>query len=202
MRVYADNAATTKMSRHAIDAMVPYFENIYGNPSSLHSLGQEAKEALEDARARVAKCLGCEPREIIFTSGGSEADNQAIISAARYGARKNKKHIISTAFEHHAVLHTLQKLEKEGFEVTLLSVKEGHNITAQQVKDATVTVPSVSCRPITWPPGIKSCAALTGCAANSSNSNKNTEIRIDFFIFCPPSAIVFHAVTMPRLRKL
>ena len=136
MRVYADNAATTKMSRHAIDAMVPYFENIYGNPSSLHTLGQEAKEALEDARARVAKCLGCEPREIIFTSGGSEADNQAIISAARYGARKNKMHIISTAFEHHAVLHTLQKLEKEGFQVTLLSVKEGHNITAQQVKDA------------------------------------------------------------------
>ena len=123
MHVYADNAATTKMSRHAIDAMVPYFENIYGNPSSLHSLGQEAKEALEDARARVANCLGCEPREIYFTSGGSEADNQAIISAARYGARKNKKHIISTAFEHHAVLHTLQKLEKEGFEVTLLDVK-------------------------------------------------------------------------------
>ena len=136
MRVYADNAATTKMSRHAIDAMVPYFENIYGNPSSLHTLGQEAKEALEDARARVAKCLGCEAREIIFTSGGSEADNQAIISAARYGARKNKKLIISTAFEHHAVLHTLQKLEKEGFEVTLLDVKNGHNVTAQQVKDA------------------------------------------------------------------
>ena len=136
MRVYADNAATTKMSRHAIEAMVPYLENIYGNPSSLHSLGQEAKEALEDARARVAACLGCEPREIYFTSGGSEADNQAIISAARYGARKNKKHIISTAFEHHAVLHTLQKLEKEGFEVTLLDVQNGHNVTAQQVKDA------------------------------------------------------------------
>ncbi len=136
MRVYADNAATTKMSRHAIDAMVPYLENIYGNPSSLHTLGQEAKEALEDARARVAACLGCEPREIYFTSGGSEADNQAIISAARYGARKNKKRIISTAFEHHAVLHTLQKLEKEGFEVTLLDVKNGHNVTAQQVKDA------------------------------------------------------------------
>ena len=136
MRVYADNAATTKMSRHAIDAMVPYLENIYGNPSSLHTLGQEAKEALEDARARVAKCLGCEAKEIIFTSGGSEADNQAIISAARYGARKNKKHIISTAFEHHAVLHTLQKLEKEGFEVTLLDVKNGHNVSAQQVKDA------------------------------------------------------------------
>ena len=136
MRVYADNAATTKMSRVAIDAMAEYMENIYGNPSSLHTMGQEAKEALEDARARVAACLGCEPREIYFTSGGSEADNQAIISAARYGARKGKKHIISTAFEHHAVLHTLQKLEKEGFEVTLLDVSKGHNITAQQVKDA------------------------------------------------------------------
>ncbi len=136
MRVYADNAATTKMSQVAIDAMVPYFTGVYGNPSSLHSAGQEAKEALEDARARVAKCLGCEPREIYFTSGGSEADNQAIISAARFGARKGKKHIISTAFEHHAVLHTLNKLEKEGFEVTLLDVSQGHNITAQQVKEA------------------------------------------------------------------
>ena len=136
MHVYADNAATTKMSRHAIEAMLPYFENIYGNPSSLHTAGQEAKEALEDARARVAACLGCEPREIYFTSGGSEADNQAILSAARYGARKNKKHIISTAFEHHAVLHTLQKLEKEGYEVTYLDVKNGHNVTAQQVRDA------------------------------------------------------------------
>ena len=136
MHVYADNAATTKMSRHAIEAMLPYFETIYGNPSSLHSVGQEAKEALEDARARVAACLGCEAREIYFTSGGSEADNQAILSAARYGARKDKKHIISTAFEHHAVLHTLQKLEKEGYEVTYLDVRNGHNITAQQVKDA------------------------------------------------------------------
>ena len=136
MQVYADNAATTKMSRVAIEAMVPYFETVFGNPSSLHSVGQEAKEALEDARARVAKCLGCEPREIYFTSGGSEADNQAIISAARLGARKGKRHIISTAFEHHAVLHTLNKLEKEGFDVTLLDVKNNHNITAQQVKDA------------------------------------------------------------------
>ena len=136
MQVYADNAATTQMSAVALEAMLPYFNKIYGNPSSLHSVGQEAKEALEDARARVAKCLGCEPREIIFTSGGSEADNQAIRSAAYYGARKNKKHIISTAFEHHAVLHTLEKLEKEGFEVTLLDVSQGHNITAQQVKDA------------------------------------------------------------------
>ena len=136
MQVYADNAATTKMSQVAINAMLPYFDNIYGNPSSLHSIGQEAKEALDAARETVASCLGCEPREIIFTSGGSEADNQAILSAARFGARKGKKHIISTAFEHHAVLHTLQKLEKEGYEVTYLDVSNGHNITAQQVKDA------------------------------------------------------------------
>ena len=136
MRVYADNAATTQMSKVAIEAMLPYFDKIYGNPSSLHSVGQAAKEALDSARETVAKCLGCEPREIYFTSGGSEADNQAIISAARFGARKGKKHIISTAFEHHAVLHTLQKLEKEGFEVTYLDVSQGHNITAQQVRDA------------------------------------------------------------------
>ena len=136
MRVYADNAATTAMSQVAIDAMLPYFNKVYGNPSSLHSVGQEAKEALDAARATVAQCLGCEPREVYFTSGGSEADNQAIISAARFGARKGKKHIITTAFEHHAVLHTVEKLEKEGFEVTYLDVSNGHNITAQQVKDA------------------------------------------------------------------
>lgn len=136
MFVYADNAATTKMSKLAIETMLPYFENIYGNPSSLHSVGQEAKEALENARQTVADCLGCEAREIYFTSGGSEADNQAIISAARLGQRKGKMHIISTAFEHHAVLHTLDRLKKEGFEITLLDVKEGHNVTAQQVKDA------------------------------------------------------------------
>ena len=136
MYVYADNAATTAMSQVAIDAMLPHFNKVYGNPSSLHSVGQAAKEALDAARATVAQCLGCEPREIIFTSGGSEADNQAIISAARFGARKNKKHIISTAFEHHAVLHTLNKLEKEGYEVTYLDVSNGHNITAQQVADA------------------------------------------------------------------
>ena len=135
MYVYADNAATTAMSQVAIDAMMPYFNKIYGNPSSLHSVGQEAKEVLEAARETVASCLGCEPREIIFTSGGSEADNQAIISAARMGAKKGKKHIISTAFEHHAVLHTLQRLEKEGFEVTYLDVSNGHNITAQQVAE-------------------------------------------------------------------
>ena len=136
MYVYADNAATTAMSQVAIDAMVPYFNKVFGNPSSLHSVGQEAKEALDAARETVAACLGCEPREIIFTSGGSEADNQAIISAARMGAKKGKKHIISTAFEHHAVLHTLQRLEKEGYDVTYLDVSKGHNITAQQVADA------------------------------------------------------------------
>ena len=136
MQVYADNAATTAMSQVAINAMLPYFDKVYGNPSSLHSVGQEAKEALDAARATVAQCLGCEPREIIFTSGGSEADNQAIISAARFGAKKGKKHIISTAFEHHAVLHTLAKLEKEGFEVTYLDVHNNHNVSAQQVKDA------------------------------------------------------------------
>ncbi|MBO5323301.1 MAG: cysteine desulfurase NifS [Oscillospiraceae bacterium] len=136
MQVYADNAATTKISDAALRAMMPCFETYYGNPSSLHTVGQEAKEVLEDARARVAKCLGCEPREIYFTSGGSEADNQAILSAARLGQRKGKMHIISTAFEHHAVLHTLQKLEKEGFSVTYLDVTQNHNITAQQVKDA------------------------------------------------------------------
>ena len=136
MHVYADNAATTAMSQVAIQAMLPYFDKVYGNPSSLHSVGQVAKEALDEARKTVADCLGCEPREIIFTSGGSEADNQAIISAARFGERKGKKHIISTAFEHHAVLHTLQRLEKEGFEVTYLDVHQGHNITAQQVKNA------------------------------------------------------------------
>ena len=136
MHVYADNAATTKMSAAAIAAMLPCYDMAYANPSSLHTPGQEAKELLEDARARVAAVLGCEAREIYFTSGGSEADNQAIISAARLGARKGKKHIISTAFEHHAVLHTLNRLEKEGFEVTLLDVKNNHNVTVQQVKDA------------------------------------------------------------------
>ena len=136
MRVYADNAATTQISEHALQAMMPAFREHYGNPSSLHTLGQNQNELLQDARARVAKCLGCEPREIYFTSGGSEADNQAIRSAAIYGAKKGKKHIITTPFEHHAVLHTLDQLKKEGFEVTYLDVKQGHNITAQQVKDA------------------------------------------------------------------
>ena len=136
MQVYADNAATTKMSRTAIDAMLPYMERIYGNPSSLHSVGQEAAEALQSARETIARCLNASPNEITFTSGGSEADNQAILSAAWLGVRKGKKHIISTAFEHHAVLHTLKKLEKEGFEVELLDVGPLGNITARQVADA------------------------------------------------------------------
>ena len=136
MQVYADNAATTKISTHALQAMMPCYEKFYGNPSSLHTVGQEAKEVLEDARARIAKLLHCEPREIYFTSGGSEADNQAILSAAHWGAKKGKKHIVSTAFEHHAVLHTLDKLKAEGFEITLLDVKHNHNVSAQQVKEA------------------------------------------------------------------
>ena len=136
MTIYADNAATTKMSRTAIDAMLPYMETYYGNPSSLHSVGQKAAEALQSARERIAACLGCQPREITFTSGGSEADNQALLSAAKLGARKGKKHIISTAFEHHAILHSLKRLEKEGFEVELLPVGETGTITAKQVRDA------------------------------------------------------------------
>ena len=136
MTIYADNAATTKMSRTAIDAMLPYMETYYGNPSSLHSVGQKAAEALQSARERIAACLGCQPREITFTSGGSEADNQALLSAAKLGARKGKKHILSTAFEHHAILHSLKRLEKEGFEVELLPVGETGTITAQQVRDA------------------------------------------------------------------
>lgn len=136
MFIYADNAATTAMSQKAIDAMLPYFKEIYGNPSSLYEAGQQAKMALEDARGRVAAVLGCKPAEIYFTSGGSEADNQAIISAARLGQKKGKKHIISTAFEHHAVLHTLKKLEKEGFEITLLDVHDNGIVTAKQVGDA------------------------------------------------------------------
>ena len=136
MQIYADNAATTKMSRTAIDAMLPYMETYYGNPSSLHTVGQQAAEALMTARQTVAACLGCQPREITFTSGGSEADNQALVSAARIGERKGKKHIISTAFEHHAILHTLKKLEKEGFDVQLLDVGPTGTVTAQQVADA------------------------------------------------------------------
>ena len=134
--IYADNAATTKMSKTAINAMLPYLENLYGNPSSLYEFGQKAKEALEDARSRIAACLGADAREITFTSGGSEADNQAILTAAALGARKGKKHIISTAFEHHAVLHTLEKLKKQGFEITLLDVHSNGVVTSQQVAEA------------------------------------------------------------------
>ena len=136
MQIYADNAATTKMSRTAIDAMLPYMETYYGNPSSLHSVGQKAAQALADARQTVADCLGCEPREIIFTSGGSEADNQALLSAAMLGQKKGKKHIISTNIEHHAILHSLRRLESLGFEVTLLPVDEKGRITVEQVANA------------------------------------------------------------------
>ena len=134
--IYADNAATTRMCPAAIQAMTKCMEENYGNPSSLYSFGQTAREALDDARERIARCLGCTAREITFTSGGSEADNQAIFSAARLGEKKGKKHIISTAFEHHAVLHTLDRLRQQGFEITLLDVHENGIVTAQQVKDA------------------------------------------------------------------
>lgn len=134
--IYADNAATTKMSQTAVDAMLPYMTELYGNPSSLYAFAQKAKEALEDARARVAQCIGAEPREIIFTSGGSEADNQAIMSAARLGERQGKRHIVSTAFEHHAVLHTLDQLKARGFEITLLDVHADGIVTAEQVAAA------------------------------------------------------------------
>lgn len=136
MNIYADNAATTKMSENAINAMIPYMREVFGNPSSLYEIGQRAKEALEDARARAAAVLNCDAKEIYFTSGGSEADNQAIISAARIGEKKGKKHIISTTFEHHAVLHTLNKLEKEGFEIELLDVHSNGIVSANQVRDA------------------------------------------------------------------
>ena len=136
MYVYADNAATTAMSETAVNAMLPYLRSDFGNPSSLYTVGQKAKEALCKARENIAKNLGCEAREIYFTSGGSEADNQAIRSAAEFGARKGKKHIISTKFEHHAVLHTLRKLKKEGFEITLLDVHENGIVTAEEVAEA------------------------------------------------------------------
>lgn len=136
MMIYADNAATTKMSRTAIAAMLPYMEESYGNPSSLYVFGQQAREALEEARSRIAACLGCEPRELTFTSGGSEADNQAILSAAHLGGRQGKRHIISTAFEHHAVLHTLDRLKKEDFQITLLDVHEDGIVAAEQVRRA------------------------------------------------------------------
>ncbi|MBO4584586.1 MAG: cysteine desulfurase NifS [Clostridia bacterium] len=136
MTIYADNAATTRTSEAAIKAMLPFMTEVYGNPSSLHSAGQRAKEALESARARVAAVLGCETREVYFTSGGSESDNQALISAARIGGRKGKKHIVSTAIEHHAVLHTLDALKKEGFEVTLVGVGENGIVTSGAIDAA------------------------------------------------------------------
>ena len=134
--IYADNAATTKMSDAAIQTMVKVMQENYGNPSSLYTLGQKAKEVLEQAREDVANAIGAEPREILFTSGGSEADNQAIVSAARLGAKNGKKHIISSAFEHHAVLHTLRKLEQEGYEVTLLPVHEDGLVRPEELEAA------------------------------------------------------------------
>ena len=136
MFVYADNAATTCVSRAALDAMLPYLLENYGNPSSLYAFGQKSQEAMQAARATVARCINADPREIYFTSGGSEADNQAIVSCARVGARHGKKHLISTKFEHHAVLHTLGKLQKEGFEVTLLDVHEDGVVRLEDVKAA------------------------------------------------------------------
>lgn len=136
MKVYVDNAATTKLSQVAKEAMMPYFDIYYGNPSSLYSAGQQAAATISEARAVIAKNLGCEPREIYFTSGGSEADNQAIISAAQIGAKNNKKHIVSTAFEHHAVLHVLNKLKKQGYEITLLDVHEDGLIRPEEVEAA------------------------------------------------------------------
>ena len=134
--IYVDNSATTKMSKTAVAAMLPYMDKLYGNPSSLHSVGQQVAECLAEARATIAALLDCTPAEIYFTSGGSEADNQAILSAAAIGERKGKKHIISTAIEHHAVLHTLKKLQKRGFEVTLLDVSAEGMVTAEQVAAA------------------------------------------------------------------
>ena len=136
MQIYADNAATTRMSRTAIDAMLPYMEEIYGNPSSLYSIGQRAREALEQARSDIAAVIGADPREITFTSGGSEADNQALLSAATLGKKQGKLHIVSSAFEHHAVLHALKRLESEGFEVTLLPVHENGIVDVREMEAA------------------------------------------------------------------
>ena len=135
-RIYADNAATTKISQTAMKAMISAMENSYGNPSSIHQIGMSANDALQTAREQIARCLGCMPKEIFFTSGGTESDNQAIVSAAMLGAKQNKRHIISTAFEHHAVLHTLRRLKEQGFEIQLLDVGAEGNITAAQVEDA------------------------------------------------------------------
>ena len=136
MSIYADHAATTAMSEAAIDAMTRCMREEYGNPSSLYRIGQRAKEVLEQAREDVASAIGAEPQEIYFTSGGSEADNQAIRSAALAGKKKGKNHIISTAFEHHAVLHTLEQLKTECFEVTLLDVHENGVVLPEEVEAA------------------------------------------------------------------
>ena len=135
-RIYADNAATTKISQTAMKAMISAMENSYGNPSSIHQIGMAANDALQTAREQIARCLGCMPKEIFFTSGGTESDNQAIVSAAMLGAKQNKRHIISTAFEHHAVLHTLRRLKEQGFEIQLLDVGAEGNITAAKVEEA------------------------------------------------------------------
>ena len=135
-RIYADNAATTKISQTAMQAMISAMENSYGNPSSIHQIGMAANDALQTAREQIARCLGCMPKEIFFTSGGTESDNQAIVSAAMLGAKQNKRHIISTAFEHHAELHTLRRLKEQGFEIQLLDVGAEGNITAAQVEEA------------------------------------------------------------------
>ena len=184
MHVYADNAATTRVSKTALEAMLPYFTEIYGNPSSLHSDGQAAKEALESARERIAKHLGCQPREVYFTSGGTESDNMAIRTAAAIGARKGKKHIISTAFEHHAVLHTLKRLEKEGFEVTLLSVKDTHNITADQVKAA-----------------LREDTCLVTCMAANNEIGSVLPIR-EIGAICKEAGVLFHTDAVQAVGHL
>ena len=184
MRVYADNAATTRVSQTALDAMMPYFTEVYGNPSSLHSFGQEAKEALENARERIAAHLGCQSREVYFTSGGTESDNMAIRTAAALGARKGKRHIISTAFEHHAVLHTLNKLQKEGFEVTLLDVKDTHNITAQQVKDA-----------------IREDTCLVTCMFANNEIGSVLPIR-EIGVICKEAGVIFHTDAVQAVGHL
>jgi cysteine desulfurase len=184
MHVYADNAATTRVSKTALEAMLPYFTEIYGNPSSLHTAGQEAKEALESARERIAAHLGCQPREIYFTSGGTEADNMAIRTAAALGARKGKKHIISTAFEHHAVLHTLKRLEKEGFEITLLDVTENHNVTAEQVKNA-----------------IREDTCLVTCMFANNEIGSVLPIR-EIGAICKEAGVVFHTDAVQAVGHL
>ncbi len=184
MRVYADNAATTRVSDQALKAMLPYFQEVYGNPSSLHSVGQEAKEALEEARERMAKHLGCLPREIIFTSGGTESDNMAVRTGAYIGARKGKKHIISTAFEHHALLHTLKKLEKEGFEITLLPIQENHNITAQQVREA-----------------IRPDTALVSCMFANNEIGSVLPIR-EIGAVCKEAGVLFHTDAVQAVGHL